>query len=178
MIKVDIRVGPAIVIGEAGDHQGIGQFTGFRYPHTLAVQISTAAFRRREQFIAHWVESNRYYQFTGFLSGQGDAPDRIPVGKITGAVQRVHIPAEFRLRRVAAAFFRHNAVAGEAGAQSFHHQLFRSFVGFGYQIKIGFEFERDFALEVVAEQGTGGQGDVDRRVQIGKRHFSRLHTGT
>ena len=105
--------------------------------------------------------------FPGALQAQRDVEHRESVGEIGGAVERIDIPPEVRRAFVSAAFFGDNAVRRKMGPQTLYHELLTRAVGFGDEIEIALQFERNPAFEVVRQQRAALARDFHRRLEIG-----------
>ena len=73
---------------------------------------------------------------------------------------------------MAAAFFGHDAVGREVGAQALDDQAFAGAVGLGDEVEIALQFEGDAAFEVVGEQGARFARDLDCGFEVCTRRLA------
>src|ERR1039458_10488544 len=91
-----------------------------------------------EEFVAGGVVENAGDELALAFQSHGDAEDRVTVGEVGGAVQRIDIPAEAAAVGIARALFADDVMLVPRGAQAGDDQLLAGAVGLGDQIDAAF----------------------------------------
>ncbi len=166
MVEVNVDVLVALAAGEAGGGQAVFQAFGGGDANPPVIEVGSGAAFRGEHFLADGVVNHAGDNLARLFQAERDIEHGEAVGEVGGAVQRIDEPAEFRGALVAAALFGHDAVGGEVGAQAFHHEFFTGAVGFGHQVEIALEFERDAPFEIVGQQCARFARDLHRCFEV------------
>jgi len=163
-IILKIGSGFAVAHREASAEQAGGESRIFGDVDFLAVETSAFGAGSGEKLVVEGIEDSGGEERVALRDGDGDAEARIAVSKIGGAIERVHVPAEFGggSAFVAGAFFGGDGVVGKIFGEAFDDETFGALVGLSDDVHafalVG-EVER--AGEFLDEDFAGFLGDFD-----------------
>src|SRR6516164_3849610 len=136
----------------------------------LSVECRAFSPGRREHFVAHGVVDNTEDQLPPARERHRNTKTRIPVRKIRGAVQRIHVPAILGIAVCARPFFGGNGVAGEIPLQPFDNDFLRAPVSLCYKVKITFIRNIRRTVDFLAQDFAGFPRDFDCHIEVTVAH--------
>src|SRR5579884_3680113 len=126
VIEEDVRVLVPLVAGETGGYQALVQLADLRYVKRLAVEFGAFALLRGEEFIACRIVNhtrNPDLLILGtMLNRHRNGEHGESVGKVSGPIERIHIPAIFAAAVFQSLLFAEHIVAGKLPGDSLANQ--------------------------------------------------------
>ena len=167
VVVVNVGAGFAFVNGKAGAKKAGGKRGNFGNEDFLSVQRGTFAAGSSEEFFVNGIVDDAGDDFVAVSERDGNAETGVPVGEISGSVERVDVPAIFGVVITAEPLFGGDGVRGEIFRKAVNDGLFAAFVGLRDEVYVAFVFYFGRAGVLFAENFSSFESDFDGDFEIG-----------
>jgi len=160
-LVVEVNVGTLVALEtrKAGAENGLSQRRGGGNIDRPGIEGRATSLGGGEQLVARRIVENASDDFPLVLQSQGNAEDRISVGEIGRAIERIDIPAVGATVGVARTLFADDVVIGPGGAQAGDDEPLTGAVSLGHQIDVPLVLKADAAQEKRHQKFAGFRGD-------------------
>ena len=135
----------------------------------LLVEERAFAARRREHFPRHGIVNDAHDHLARLFEANGNGKARVAMREIRRAVERVHKPAEWRVRLLAAAFLGHDRVFWEVRPQARDNRLLGFLVRLRHQVHYALIADLSGTVELGQQDRPRLLGGFDGEFEIGVR---------
>jgi len=167
VVVVNVGAGFAFVNGKAGAKKAGGKRGNFGNEDFLSVQRGTFAAGSSEEFFVNGIVDDAGDDFVAVSERDGNAETGVPVGEISGSVERVDVPAIFGVVITAETLFGGDGVRGEIFGEAVNDGLFTAFVGLRDEVDVAFVFYFGRAGVLFTENFSSCESGFDGNVVIG-----------
>src|SRR5690242_14958666 len=159
MIEINVWILVPLMAGKARCHQGFRQIRDLRNLNSLLVQEGAATPFGGEQLVARRIKDYAGDSLVLMLQRHGNAENGKAVGKVSGAVQGVNVPAIIATGVDQTLFFAEDIVAGPARFDALADQDLGVAIRNRNQIGIAFVFHFHVLEKILHQQGASFAGD-------------------